>query len=382
MSSAIEAVPNSQARHKRTPSAILKSAVTTRSQKGTELNPSSPTKPTSPAKRSVETNRIQFQVPLGEISHNRERGRSAQRAGQGMETSGLRDKRTKSVISLKAITGRDKSKQPEGDTTQLEKTSRFKKSKSSVNLSAFLQKSKTAKNDEPRDQNVRNKENKPPVQTIVEEPPPIWAQFSKQQRTNDGQPTKVPLNDTFRAAEQAALYTPHEYSPSKGRTFLEQPSLRKPEQQRPSSKGGYFDGAANTQLTSAFSRLRKASSSSLKRENGRETLREASLQQSSSRPTTSDGGALAKEPSRVAMGTAKGGSRVKAAVAALSGKGTKIEPLAYAPAEQGLNKREVESAFEKMLVSISCLNVEESLTKAGITEHRTRCPRKDESLDN
>ena len=291
-----------------------------------------------------------------------------------METSGLRDKRTKSVISLKAITGKDKGKQSEDNTMQLEKSSRFKKSKSSVNLSAFLQKSKSAKGDErgQDDRNVKNKENKPPVKTIVEEPPPIWAQFSQQQRAETGYGTKIPLNDTFKTSDQAALYTPQEYSPSKGRVFLEQPSLKKPEQQRPSSKGGYFDAASNTQLASAFSRLRKASSSSLKREKGKETLREAEFQESSSRPTTSDGSALAKESSKVVAGTVKGGSRVKAAVAALSSKSNKNELPACTPKEQGATTREIESAFEKMLVSVVPFEVETPLIEVGVTKHSPR----------
>ena len=353
MSSAIEGTPSGQNRHKRTTPIALNSIVTTRSQKAGELGPPSPTKATSPTKNLVEPSLIRPQEPLGEISHNRERGQSKQQVSRGMDTSGLRDKRTKSVISLKAITGRDKGKQSDDNTKNLEKGNRFKKSKSSTNLSTFLSKSKSTKDIVGQgDRQVRNKENQPPIQTIREETPPIWAEFAQRQGAREGHSTKVPLNDTRKATEQAALYTPREYSPSKGRIFPEQPSLKKPDQQRPSSKHGYFDGArSNTQFTGAFSRLRKASSSSLKKEKNKEAVHEAEVKKSSSRPTTADGDALLqREPSKLALGTAKGGSRVKAAVAALSGKVVKDEPPPSTPKEQKASAQEIESAFEQMLV--------------------------------
>lgn len=340
-------------RHKRTPSAVLRSIVSARTAKTQELEKSGLTKASSAAKRSIEASRLQSQVPLGEIHHNRERGRSAHLVQQGMDSAGLHDKRSKSIISLKAITGKDKNKQPQENTKKQEKSSLFKKSKSSTNISAYLPKSKTTNvNERQLDQQIRNKENEPPTRKVMDVPPPIWAQFSRKDDGEHSQATKVPLNDTWKVEDEAALYTPQDYSPSKGRIFPEEPSLKKHSQERPSSKGSYFDGSRPvSQLVGTFDRLRKVRSASLKKEDVEDVSRDVGPKKRSSRPTTAEEEVVGKCSSKPTFGMAKGGSRVKAAVAAFSGKSEKSEQQLLVLKETKPVKSEIESAFEKMLVS-------------------------------
>ena len=65
-----------------------------------------------------------------------------------------------------------------------------------------------------------------PPSTAPTAPPPIWAQFATQPITDLSSTMKVPINDKRNVEEEMALYTPQEYSPSKGRNFHdEQPTL-------------------------------------------------------------------------------------------------------------------------------------------------------------
>ena len=290
-----------------------------------------------------------------------------------MEKPSLHEKRARSVISLKGITGRDRSKQPAADTKVVESTSRFKKSKSSTNLAALLPRPKATKADNRQDdQKVKNKENQPPIQSIKEEPAPIWAEFAGKSEPHTGHTTKVPLNDTEKFAEEASLYTPQEYSPSKGRMFFEQPSLAKPNQERSQSRSGNLQTtSSSTQLMSTFNRLRKASSSSLKKESGKQNSQGPGQQQSSSRPTTADGGALQSSTSKPFLGTSKGGSRVKAAVAAFSGKASNDTTPAQGPKETKPSRSEVEVAFERMLV---CVNHHMFLASPNLSQESRNIP--------
>ena len=336
--------------HKKVNTGVFRSIVTTRSQKIHEVDTTSPTKAPSPVKKPSEATRIQFHVPLGEITHNRERGRPIFQTQQGMEPSMLKGKRTKSAISLKGLTGKDKAKQPEETSPVKEKGKGFNRSKSSTNLAALLPRSKASKDEHKEDDlKVKNKENKPPTPTAAEQPPPIWAQFSRNGDVNASSVTKISLNDTWKCEEEALRYTPQEYSPSKGRNFFEQPSLRDRSQERPLSKSSKADAPSPSKerSTSTFGRLRKGSSASLKKGKAKEGSRDISNKTSSSRQATANEDALPKAP----FGTSKGGSRVKAAVAALSGKTSKDESQASGIQEQKLSEVEVEDAFEKMLVS-------------------------------
>ena len=349
MSNAVDIASAGQSPYKRTTSAILKSVVTPRHQRTQEAT-ASPTR-ASPTKTPTGARKPHQQEPLGEISHNRERGRPIEQLHQEMEGSVLRGKRTRSTIFTKGITGREKS----DHSQKPEKTGGFKKSKSSTNLAAFLPRSKTAKQEVRQDdQAARNKENKRPIERILEEPPPIWAEFANKQGQGSTQTMKVPLNDTRKVAEEVSLYTPQEYSPTKARNFFEQPSLAKPTQDRPRSRHGKLDSTSSiAQIAGPFNRFRKASMSSLRGEIEKRVSRDIEPKESKSRPTTADGDPLPKSPTKSTFETASRGSRVKAAVAALSGRASKDQTPLPLTKEPKLSRSEIEVAFETMLVSLT-----------------------------
>jgi hypothetical protein len=313
--------PVKETRHKRNPSAVLKSIVPTRSQKFHE-SPPSPTKASSPTKKLLESNAKPSQSPLGEIHHNRERPGPLLHtlsADSGMDKNALLHKRSKSEFSFKTFKNdRDKLLK---SSSKVDLKDSPKKTKSTTNLAALLEKSRGNKNVKENTE-VKNKENQPP-RSAGAVPPPIWAEFSSHQTNHQAsQVTKIPLNDTWSVDSDINL---QQYSPSKARGF-DQLQLKPIEEAK----------ATNTKTLSKANKLDNGKSFKERIAAARE-----SKSNPTSRPTTSD------EKSAKSSEPAKGGSRVRAAVAAFSGK-TKDELSA---SQAKATPAEIEKAFEDMLVS-------------------------------
>ncbi|KAJ4295334.1 hypothetical protein N0V90_007345 [Kalmusia sp. IMI 367209] len=127
-----------------------------------------------------------------------------------------------------------------------------KKTKSKTNLAALFTKGKQTQDG--RETLARDKENTTPPSSSDAAAPlhtPIWAQFSSQPLQEITTTSKVPLNDQRRSLqEEIALYTPSDYSPSKGRNFFDygQPSLQKKPQAKERPKSGFLASGSTTSL--------------------------------------------------------------------------------------------------------------------------------------
>jgi hypothetical protein len=254
-----------------------------------------------------------------EEENEKQAGRSKSR-GRGLH------KKTKSVVSLRSLVGggekKDKEKRSSDDDnsdgkSQEKDEKKIKKSKSSTSLSALLSKprsSRSRKRDAAKDKD-KDKENLTPPSSSGETISPIWAQFATQPFQNQQGSFQAPVSrpGTGRSIEEEMrLYTPRDYSPSKQRNFggYEQPTLSRRPVQRERPKSEYL-------VTS------KSGGFFTEHMGG-------------------DGGRKETKPASPIKGDDRAKSRVMATVAKLN---KDVEN------EKRLDPREIESAFEALLVS-------------------------------
>ena len=274
------------------------------------------------------------QRPLRERGHNRDApdsGRPSRRNSREKPTRKGLHQKTKSTVSLKSLLRKET-----GDVSPDEQQTRErkpKKTKSSTSLSAIFKRSNRGKKDGSKQ--PKDKENQSPVGTSSKPPSPIWAQQATQP-LNDLTGTS-PVSDRARTLdEEMSLYTPKGYSPSKQRNFhdYQQPTLAKRPAMRPRPNSDYISSGSSMSSTG---------------------------QESTHRPTTQHRGwnRLSAEQSRKPVASEapmnngerrvsgpKKGSRVMAAISAFNAKekGEEVRKDVMKP-------REIEGAFEKLLVS-------------------------------
>ena len=255
------------------------------------------------------------------------------------------------------------------------------KNKPSTGLSALLSKGKSSKNDAKEEaKRAKDKENQTPPNSAGGMPPPIWAEFSKQDGGETPRTTKVPLNDSCTFEEVAKKYTPPEYSPSKGRNFFfDQPRLNNgTNRTRPTSFVGPSSSVTRPTETpksrpKSFVQSFDNNSMLLQGEN-----LVPDLATGSARPRTE--GEVDKGKSASGLTIAKRGSRVMAAVAAWNGKGKdETRESQQDVKEDPKDPQQIESAFERMLVGLETpSSLQAVLTLGtGIEKHRTGRPRQD-----
>lgn len=278
-------------------------------------------------------------------------------------------KKTLSSVSLRSL-GRDKERERPKDAKPREPSRTRRedmakspdtskspnKAKSKNNLRSFFSKDRHA-------QDVRDtpdKENTTPPTTSDAYAPvhtPIWAEFSSQP-LQDAPPTnKMPLNDQRQSIDdEIALYTPNDYSPSKGRNFFDygQPSLQKKTQTKERPKS--FLGGGGTQ----------ALLETLTRRKGDERAPLGETKGNGGRPKSSKGMAPPPRPPMIrastdssretltlkkAADTEKRQSRVMAAVAAFNGKSKQSEKGTPVSSPTKLDPKVVDAEFEAVLES-------------------------------
>lgn len=380
MTSTTPSASPTKGKHKRTTSKVLKSIVTTGSQKAAESGRilSSPTKSFTKRTASQSPNKglplppplneSNTGAPLLEIVNGHERLWSPPLKPINIFTEpeshpesrpGMLHKRTKSVVSLKNLNEKDKKTALKSKATDSSTEPKLKKSKSSKSLSAMLSKPKPIQCSPKKENSLpEEKENETPPSSSGGAPPPIWAQFTQQRATESTKITQVPLHDSWDMGKEMCFYTPQEYSPSKGRSFVDPPKLSNRPGSKPRPKSLVISPGLATPLTGALSKLAKASGSL----EGKESQ--------SRQDDGNKGGYLSGKPSKVlssrsndeaqrptkdeaGLNVAKRGSRVMAAVAAWNGKSKEPLPEQKEVKEEPVN---VESAFEKMLVRVpTCL---------------------------
>ena len=175
---------------------------------------------------------------------------------------------------------------------------------------------------------------------------------------------KVPLNDVRDIAEEIALYTPAEHSPSKGRNFMDYqaPTLARVET-KPRPKSALLSSSASkTTFTETISGLRKRGYDKVSQQplSGQERNRSSDdyRRSSSEKKVPSQRASTERQRKREDVGVdsvaVKRGSRVMAAVAAFNGKSQDLdEPkdMVNKTQEPPLDPKAIETAFESLLVS-------------------------------
>jgi len=280
-------------------------------------------------------------------------------------------KKTLSSVSLRSL-GRDKDKDKEqerGNASKSREPSRTRrddvstksptKTKSRTNLTSLFLKGRQAKETkEVMEGTVGDKENTTPPNASTPLHTPIWAEFSSQPLHEITTTSKVPLNDQRRSIEEEiALYTPNDYSPSKGRNFFDygQPSLQKRPQAKERPKSTFLPNTSTTSLLSTFSRKRSDERVPLGDTKGNETR----TKESPSKNLVARG-MLGRHSSEISQentspkkiaDAAKKQNRVMAAVAALNGRSKQPERSTPASSPTKLDPKVVDAEFEAVLVS-------------------------------
>ena len=306
--------------------------------------------------------------------HNKQRARPWSQHGPSNQTSAAKPqdikespkkslhKKTLSSVSLRSLANKDKNKDKQSkdpSRTRDEsprKSEKPREKKSSSNLAAMFQKSKSSRGDKKSDRGQKDKENTTPPSTgdPTQMQTPIWAQFSSRAFTEVTTTSKVPLNDRRSIEEEIKLYTPKEYSPSDQRNFYDygQPSLRKRTDVKERPKSTVLP--ASTSASSFLENLTRKMSGDrtpLSDTKGNEDRRKQASQQSS-RPflkrASSDSHKSKQPQPEQAPPNNKMGSRVMAAVAAFNSKARDQEPVRQASVP--LDPKKVEAEFEAVLV--------------------------------
>ncbi|KAL8825746.1 MAG: hypothetical protein Q9170_007677, partial [Blastenia crenularia] len=302
--------------------------------------------------------------PLRDHDFNRENLRSSPRKPVNIFDDGDKrpsmHKKNKSSVSLKSLIGNDKSKPAKPSMQQPEKEVILKRPKSSTGLSALLSRSKTPKDPKPECKSpIKDKENRTPPQTADLMPPPIWAQFASQHSQEPQMTTTVPLNDRAAIEQEATLYTPQEYSPSKQRNFYDyRPTLARKSDKKPRPRSEVVCSTERNETVSTPSRAQKETVSVTGKPPTKERQQEVygqgsekSLQKDkSSQDAEKKADRASTENHPAAVAKAKRGSRVMAAVAALNGSPTGAgEMPTNEPLVQIFDVKAIESEFETLL---------------------------------
>ncbi|KAG9248893.1 armadillo-type protein [Calycina marina] len=279
---------------------------------------------------------------LGELHQNHGSNQPRKKEEYDANDSGKvsLQKKTKSAISLRSLTGKDAEK-PRVKNKEY-KDGKPKKAKSSTNLANLLSRPKSFKNlqkqtqeDELRSQ--KNKENQTPAATSSEggSRPPIYSQFSSEYFA------KQPLGGKF-LEDEIDLYTPQQYSPGKQRNFYEgpgsQPTIRKREEMSQRPKSTYLPSSLSIQDIG-------------RRVSGNGTRISLDLVRRVSGNQRPSFDRKSTEVSTISEKSEKSGpTRGKRVLAAVSGLGTESKELEQSQGRtRVLNDKDVEKEFEAML---------------------------------
>lgn len=284
-------------------------------------------------------------------------------------------KKTLSTVSLRSL-GKAKEKQSTDLRQSHEEEGAFddsKKIKSSTNLASMFGKSKSRKI--PRSPS-KDKENAAPIfsPALASEPPrtPIWAEFSSQPLQDITTTSKIPLNDQRHGLQDDAnLYTPQNYSPTKQRDFFEQPSLQKRPTPKERPKSMHVP-KPTTSLLDTFTRKKSTDRAPLTdtHGNGERTRDNSPSKSKPTRPTLERASTdIGRQP--VGNGTmdpppspTKKHNRVMAAVAAFNGRAKQADAPPASPTKE-LDPKVVDAEFEEVLVSETLADLLPLIAKHG-----------------
>ena len=368
-----EDVPEQVHAHKRTTSSVLKSIIPRNQQTK---------KPTTALSTDLNTgmkesyNPIDFgsqqMLPpdhphmrqhLGENSGNRSHaGVSRKPSDTSKDTSGAFMESQKTMRSTSSKLGEAKEKTKfSKKKSEKQEDKPMKKSKSSTSLSALLSRPRSSKGIRVEDADRKNdKENQTPPNSAGMAPPPIWAQFATQGLPGASKSTQIPLNDRIDVRKEEPPYSPQAYSSSKPRDFFDyqQPTLSRRSATRPRPKSECLSSPAAGTESETVKDIREpmldrdqagmAYDTSQAANNGITHDASSTRDANSGQKPSMARRKINSESGNPVSNTAKRGSRVMAAVAALNGKSREPvhEPLQCCE----LDANAIETAFESLLV--------------------------------
>jgi hypothetical protein len=214
-----------------------------------------------------------------------------------------------------------------------------KKAKSANSLSAILKRSQRGRKAE-GSKDVRDKENRSPSDLVDSMPSPVWNPYGSDSFHNQ---TGVPQSPNNRRTlqEEVSLYTPKGYGPAQQRNFYDhhQPSLANRSDAKPRPKSDNLSG--NRKLREALGSVQTVPSDNPIAVDQPET----ESQRGQGRPRMSRSESH-PEPETKPDASPKKPSRVQAAISAFNAKEKEAE------VQRRLNPKDLESEFEKLLVSL------------------------------
>ena len=258
----------------------------------------------------------------------------------------------------------DKEKPKSSKQKPEKKERQMKKSKSYTSLSALLSRPRSKSEKVESGQLPIKRDNERQTRSVAP-PPPIWAQFATQGIEEPASTTKVPLNDSFTAAEIMPGHTGKEHSPCNQRNNQEfqQPTMSRKSMPKPRPKSDCLSNgpspASFTEIISGLPRSSQEKGPADKLGQRQQTLQSKDLRLSSyhedkpsSRGQSRDTSKVKDESYNPSSAQADKASRVKAAVAAFDSKVKELpkEPV-RGSSNAALDASAVENAFETLLVS-------------------------------
>lgn len=308
----------------------------------------------------------QQQCPLGEITANREAGdgaKSPTKPGKG----GLH-KKTKSAVSLKSLRSYMERKDKSTDYLPHDESLEWKpkKTKSANSLSAILKRSQHGRKDS-SSKDSYNKENRGPFDIADSLPSPVWTPYSAQSLQGQAASSKSP--DKRRTLQdEVSLYTPKGYSPAQQRNFhgFQQPYLAKSSDSKPRPKSDILSGNRVKEVLGLVSRTSTDNAQPDEEpECPSPSKSRRSHRFSRSRANSGSETKVQQHPEEKPETSPKKGSRVQAAISAFNAKEQEAD------VHRRLNAKDLESEFEKLLVSETLLAVIFTQTNhdTGCTKH-------------
>lgn len=315
----------------------------------------------------------QSQYPLGEITANREAGDGARSPTKAVK-GGLH-KKTKSAVSLKSLRSYMERKDKSTDYLPGDHDESFewkpKKTKSANSLSAILKRSQRGrKNSSSKDS--FNKENRGPFDLAGDNLPSPWSPNPYSAESLQGQTDADTAGgaspDKRRALQdEVSLYTPKGYNPAQQRNFhdMQQPSLARPSAAKPRPKSDILSGKGVREALGLVSRT-STDNPELDREQECPSPSKSRRSGRFSRSRANSGSDKQQEQAEEKRDASpKKGSRVQAAISAFNAKEQEAD------LHRRLNAKDLESEFEKLLVSANLFQDANYQTNENTRTHET-----------
>lgn len=286
----------------------------------------------------------QNQQPLTEIAANRDAGDGAKSPTKSEK--GPLHKKTRSAVSLKSLKSYMERKDKSEDLPDEDSLWKPKKVKSANSLTAILKRSQRGRKGDDSSKDGINKENRSPVDFPDSLPSPVWTPYGAGSlQEQPGSPWQRDRRRTLH--DEVSLYTPKGYGPTQQRNFYDfrQPSLAKRSDPKPRPKSDILSG--NNKVKEMLSAVRSPSDNARPAQPSEppSPSKPQGRSRRFSRPRTRSN--VEQEPEEKPEPSPQKSSRVQAAISAFNAKEQQAEM------SRQLNPKELESEFEKLLVSRS-----------------------------